>query len=195
MFDAASARHTLLMLPLAFQPFLVRFVALAALGTVIFGLIRALASNFSTHHLAHSVILAVAFGLLVGAGLAYAQQTLHNTLLVAVAGLDTSQRSQVIAAVNRGVIPSDPAVRTAAIRCGSAFLRVRSAAELRRNERQSWIATGLAVVACIGLGLTHGRLYYLGVALLLVVALPLTSLRQRRIERNVARLSQGLALE
>jgi hypothetical protein len=123
----------------------------------------------------------------------YAGRAMRTALTEAVAGLDENERSQAIAAVRHGVVPTDPRVRSAAIRLGSTYLGDQSADQLKRRERRVW--TKLAIYVPIGLTVAvtspswSSTLYWLALVLLLVVMLPLGVLRTRRIQRNVALLA------
>jgi hypothetical protein len=141
-----------------------------------------------------TVVSAVFFGVVVGGLMTLRSQAMHKELVEAVAGLDQSERSDAIAAVTHGGMPTDPPVRSSAMRLGSAYLGHRSAEQLKRLEQLSWIMMAVLVAMCIaGAALTirEQRLYFLLLALLLAVAMTLAVLRTRRIQRNVALLAEG----
>ena len=110
-------------------------------------------------------------------------------------GLDTTERSQAIAAITHGVVPTDPTARSSAIRLGAAYLGGKSDDQLNRQERQTWMVLAFLIAVAIAAAAMNSSkycgLYYLALVLLPVVALPLGLLTTRRIQRNVALLSEG----
>jgi hypothetical protein len=183
--------YSLILLRLTLQPFWVRFVFWAAYAAVIWLM---LASPISRSPMSSTVIFAVALGALS----TYQGRATHNALAEAVSGLDESQRSQAIAAVTRGVMPADQRVRSAAIRLGAGYLRGKSADQLKRYERRAWIAWMVLVVVAASLialpvmsSSTPVGLRVLAAVLLLLILLPLAQLSTRRIQRNVALLTEG----
>ena len=144
-----------------------------------------------------TVVFSLFFGVALAAFLTYGSQATHKALTEAVAGLDKTERSQAIAAVTRGVVPADPTVRSSAIRLGTAYLGNKSAAQLKRGERQNWIVFAFLIALAIAMAVTnstkYGVLFYTALALLLVAALLLGVLTTRRVQRNVALLSEGTA--
>jgi hypothetical protein len=138
--------------------------------------------------------------LCVGVGLAlfliYQRQPIHKALVEAVAGLDKTERSRAIAAITRGVAPADPTVHSSAIRLGLAYLGGRSADELKRQERRTWMVLVFLVVVGIAEAVMNphdgAALFFLALVLLAVTVLPLGLLRTRQIQRNVALLTERL---
>ncbi len=139
-----------------------------------------------------TVIAAIFFGVFLAASFTYGTQRMHTALTEAVGGLDQAERSQAIAAVTHGVVPTDQKVRSAAVRLGWAYLGGKSADQLKRQERRTWIASAVLVAAGIGLAImdSEQRLYFLVLVLFLLVVLPLGVLRTRRIQHNVALLGE-----
>jgi hypothetical protein len=111
-----------------------------------------------------------------------------------VAGLDEAERSQAIAAVTHGVVPADPTVRSSVTRLGAAYLHHRSADQLKRQERGTWILLAILVAVSVAgaVMFSQQRLDLLVLLLIAVVVLPLGVLRGRRIQRNVALLGEHL---
>jgi hypothetical protein len=129
------------------QPFWVR----ALVYGVAFGAFFGLYTSFSSPPRVLSTVTAtlvagVAFGLLM----AYQGQSLYNDMTAAVAGLDATGRSQAIATVTDGGVPTDSAVRNSALRLGRTHLGLRSDAQLSRREWRTWLMLpvfgGLAVL-------------------------------------------------
>jgi hypothetical protein len=117
-----------MMVRLALQPPWVRFLVLAPVLAALFGA----ATSLPLRHVWYTAISAIFFGVVVAGIAAYGrnQAAQHEAMVEAVAGLDKSERSEAIAAVTRGIVPTDPTVRSAASRLGSAFLRHKSAGQL-----------------------------------------------------------------
>jgi hypothetical protein len=90
-------------------------------------------------------------------------------------------------------VPADPTARPSAIGPGSAYLGGKSTAELKRRERQTWVVIAILVaVAIAGAVLessVYARLYFLTLGLLVAIALPIAMGRGRRIQRNLALLT------
>ena len=119
---------------------------------------------------------------------------MHRGALEAVSGLDQAQRSQAIDAVLHGAVPADPDVHASATRLGRVFLRNKSAEQLKRAERWSWLTVGVLIALAVAAAVTNfadERVFYLAVAVLAVIVLPFLSLSMRRIQRNVALLAGG----
>ncbi len=87
-------------------------------------------------------------------------------------------------------LPADPDVRASAARLGRAYLRNKSADQLRRTQIWSWITVGALVVAGVGGAVVFGddRLSFVVLVVLAAVLLPLSVINARRIQRNVAQL-------
>ncbi len=182
-------------LRLALLPFSVRFVVTAALFAVFWG-VTSLMSRSLSGSIPGTVFSALFFGVGLAALFSYRGRATYKALTEAVAGLDTTERSQAIAAVTHGVVPTDPTVRSSAIRLGAACLGGTSADQLKRQERHTWMFLGFLVALCIAavvMNFNGDRLLYLALALFLVVVLALGPRRTRRIQRiqrNVALLSE-----
>ena len=142
-----------------------------------------------------TAIFSLFFGIALGAYFVYAGRAAHKAVTEVADGLDKPVRSQAIGAITHGVFPSDPTVRSAAMRLGRAYLGGRSANELKRHERQTWIAMTVLVATVIAMAVVnsggHHGLYFVALALFLVVATSLGVIRTRRIQRNVALLAEG----
>lgn len=103
-------------------------------------------------------------------------------------------RSQAIDAVSRGVVPTDPDVRASAIRLGRVWLRNKSAEQLKRAEIWTWITFGLLTalsVVAAAVNFNSDRLFYVVLALLSAMLLPFTLRNSRRVQRNIALLTEG----
>ena len=176
---------------LVLQPAWVRFLVWAPLLAVAWGLWV----SFASHSIQATITSALYFGIFVGAAFTYMTQNMHKALNESIAELSHAERSAAIAAVLHGRRLSDTRVRLAAIKLGRASLGGRSPDQLKRQERQSWIASailvtlGIAAAATSFLGLD--RVYYLALVFLGAVVLPFGVLSVRRIQRNVALLSEG----
>ncbi len=174
-----------LMLRLALQPFWVRFVVSAVYASVILGLVISLTSRDPILWIIVTVTCAA---------LATSQgQATHN----AAGGLDKRARSQVVAAVTRGVVPANQRARSAAIRLGTAYLGGKSAEQLKRQEPLTWMMVLVVAVVFTALAVmnssAHPGLAYLAAVLLLLGVLPVLPLglwSTRRIQRNVALLTE-----
>ena len=173
------------------MPFSVRFVAAVALFSVVIGVANWLLWSQSSIWV--TVIVALASGVGFAALTSYLGRVTQTALVEAVSGLDKTERSQAIDAVNRGIMPADPTVRSSAILLGTAYLGHKSADQLKRQERQTWILLAflvpLTIVSAVTSSAKYGGLYYAVLLLLLVIALPFRVLATRRIQRNVAALS------
>jgi hypothetical protein len=173
-----------LMLRLALQPFWVRFVVWAVDAAVILGLVISLTSR--------SPIIWIIVTVTSGAIAAHQGEATRN----AVGGLDKRARSQAVAALTRGVVPANQRVRSAAIRLGTAYLRGKSAEQLKRQEPLAGMVAVFAATIFVTLAVmnssAHAGLAYLSAVLLLlgVLPLPLGLLSARRIQRNVALLTE-----
>jgi hypothetical protein len=142
-----------------------------------------------------SVIWLLAVGVFFGLAIAYTGQSTYTALTEAVAGLDDTGRSLAVAAVTEGAVPADSDVRASALRLGAAYLGWKSDAQLKRRERQTWLM--LVVLAALSIVMitisagTYESLCFAVLLVLLIVTMPLGVLRMRRIQRNVAVLSEG----
>lgn len=132
-----------------------------------------------------------------GLAMAYYTQPTHAEMTEAVSGLDPTGRADAVKAVTVGRAPGDPTVRRAAIRLGHAHLRNRSDAQLKRDERRTWLVVGLFAVVATAVTVTSSsaaQAIVTGVLLTLcLAALPLGALRIRKIQRNIARLTESAA--
>jgi hypothetical protein len=176
---------------LILQPAWLRFLVWAPLLAVIWG---ALTSFQSRAEVESTILSAIVFGAAVAGYFTVTTQGIHRGALAAVSGLDQTGRAQAIDAVLHGVVPADPEVRASATRLGRQYLRNKSADQIKRAELTSWLTIGvfiaLAIAAAVA-NFANERLFYLAVAVLSAIALPLSVLRMRRIQRNVALLAEG----
>lgn len=183
---------------LALEPFWARFLVLMPVYAVFFGVLTYFEPDSLTKSLLRSVGLALFFGVTVAGFVAYQGKATHKRAVEAVAGLDKTERSQAIAAITGGVVPADPAVRYAAVRLGSAYLGGKSVDEQKRRERRAWITSAIIVALMIVWAVTqtsaYATVYFLALGLIVAIALPLSLLRGRRLQRNYAQLSEGLPL-
>jgi hypothetical protein len=180
-----TAVYGSLMLRMALQPFWLRFMVWAVYAAVILGLVISLTSRSPIIWLMVTV---------TSAGLAaYQGQATHN----AAGGLDNQGRSQAVGAVTGGFVPANQRVRSEAIRVGTAYLRGKSAEQLKRQEPLTWMVVVFAATIFIALAVmnstAHPGLASLSAVLLLsgvLPVLPLGLLSTRRIQRNVALLTE-----
>ena len=181
---------------LALQPLWLQLLVSVPLLTVLFGSMVHFKSYPPTESVGSSAISAVIFGVAMSVLLAYQGGSTRKALVEAVSGLDAAQRSQAIAGVTDGVVPADPTVRHAAVRLGSAYLRGKTVDQLKRQERRGWITTAIVVVLFILAAVTQSSAYqtlwYLAIGLFTAIALPISVLRDRRLQRNYAQLAESL---
>ena len=176
---------------LILQPPWLRFLVWALFLAVVWG---ALTSFQSRSEIESTILSAIFFGAALAGFLTATTQGMHRGALDALSGLDQAERSQAIDAVLHGVVPADPEVRASATRLGRVCLRNKSADQLKRAERWTWLTIGILValdVAAAVANFANERLFYLAIALLVVIALPFALRNMRRIQRNVARLAGG----
>jgi hypothetical protein len=140
-----------------------------------------------------TVLSAICFGAALGGYFTIATQSVHREALEAISGLDPAGRSRSIDAVMHGAVPEDPDVRASATRLGRALLRNKSADQLRRGEIWTWVmfVVGLAAVAGAAAIFANDRLYFLVLGLFWAVVIPISVVRSRRFQRNVALLAGG----
>ena len=131
-------------LRLILQPAWLRFTVWAAFLAVWWGLFTSLQPGYE---LESAVLSAIVFGGAVGGYLTVTTQSIHRAALVAVSGLNQLERSEAINAVLRGGEPADRDVRASAARLGRAYLRDKSADQLRCAQIWSWITVGALVAA------------------------------------------------
>jgi hypothetical protein len=177
-------------LRLILQPAWVRFSVWATFLALWWGVFTSLQSGYEFEG---AMLSAIVFGGAVGGYFTVATQGMHRAALVAVSGLDDSERSEAINAVLRGGTPAHPDVRAAAARLGKAYLRNKSPDQLRRTRFWSWI-TIAALVAAGTAGaaeFTEDRLSFVVLVVLAAVLLPLSVVNARRIQHNVAELSRA----
>jgi len=175
---------------LILQPAWLRFVVWAFFLAVTWGALTTLESRVEIES---NILSAIFFGAIIAGFLTATTQATHREALEALSGLDQAGRSQAIDAVSRGVVPTDPDVRASAIRLGRVWLRNKSADQLKRAEIWNWITFGLlvaAAVAAAAVNFNGDRLFYGVLALLSAILLPFTSRNSRRIQRNVALLTE-----
>jgi hypothetical protein len=177
-------------LRLILQPAWVRFVVWALVLAVWWGLFTSLQSSYEFES---AVLSAIVFGAALGGYFTLTTQGMHRAALESVSGLDRSGRSGAINAILRGVAPADPDVRASAVRLGRIYLRNKSPDQLRRAQFWSWITVGVLVAAVVAgaVAFDDDRLSFVVLAALAAILLPVSLLNARRIQRNVALLTQG----
>jgi hypothetical protein len=173
---------------LSMQPFWVR----ALLYGVGFGVFDYLAwPSGSLGKLIGTLVAGLVFGL----AMAFQGQTMYTELTEAVAGLDETERAEAVTAVSDGGVPADSTVRNVAIRLGRTLLRRKTDAQLKRQEWWTWLMMVVFLGLAIFLVSTSRSGYEAAVAVVLalfcLIMTPLTVVRQRRTQRNVALLSEG----
>jgi hypothetical protein len=137
-------------------------------------------------------------GIITGSGFGlfmhYQLRAWYGSINEAVAGLDESERSQVVNAITHGPVPADPSLRLAAMKLGSAYLGGRSADQLKRRDRQTWILyvflVGFSIAEAVLAPSPYVSIYFVALGLLLVVTLPVSLRRGRRLRHNIARLAE-----
>lgn len=178
---------------LALQPLWLQLLVSVPLLAVFFGVMVHFRSYPPSESVGRSAISALIFGGTIAVLLAYRGGSTRKALVEAVAGLDEAKCSQAIAAFTDGIVPADPTVRHAAVRLGSAYLRGKTVDELRRQERRGWISVTIVVVlftvAAVMQSSAYQTLWFLALGLLTAIALPFSILRNRRLQRNYARLA------
>jgi hypothetical protein len=179
-------------LRLSMQPFWVRVLVNGVPFGLFYGLVLRLQSASSVLSTVITILLSgVGFGLLM----AYQGKTVYTELTEAVAGLDETGRSEAIRAVSHGVIPANSAVRNAAIRIGKAYLRRKTDVQLKREEWWTWLLTlffvGLAIYFMATSSSKYEAAYWVVLALLGAIGMPLGVVRRRRIQRNIALLTES----
>jgi hypothetical protein len=174
---------------LILQPAWLRFVVWASFLAVTW---CALTTLESRDEIESNILSAIFFGAIVAGYLAGTTQATHRGALAALSGLDQAGRSEAIDAVSHGVVPADPDVRASAIRLGRVWLRNKSADQLKRAELWTWLAFGVLIGltgAAAVMDFNSDRLFYVVLALLSAIALPVSLRNSRRIQRNVALLT------
>lgn len=178
----------------ALLPPWVRFLVWASVFAAYWFAFTRFASASMPESLWRTAIFSLFFGIALGAYFVYAGRAMHKAVTEAANGLDKTERSQAIGAITRGAFPSTPTVRSAAMRLGQAYLGGKSADELKRRKRQTWIAMAVLVATLIAMAVVnfggHHGLYFVALALFLVVATSLGVMSTRRIQRNVALLAE-----
>jgi hypothetical protein len=173
------------------QPAWLRFVVWAALLAVGWGALTTLESRVEIES---NILSAIFFGAIVAGFFTATTQVTHRGALEALSGLDQKGRSRAIDAISHGVVPADPDVRASAIRLGRLWLRNKSADQLKRAEIWTWITFGLLFGAAVAAAVTNfnsDRLFYAVLAVLAAILPPISLLNSRRIQRNVALLTEG----
>lgn len=130
------------------------------------------------------VVCCVVFGGLV----AYGQRRYAGRYADALAGLDGEQRWAAITAVNRGPVPTDPAVTAAAVRLGAVLA---DAQRVVTNRAKLYVALAvLWALLAIGSFVTRNA----GLGVLYAVVAVLTALTPPLQRRSVRRLEERMAL-
>jgi hypothetical protein len=181
---------------IALRPAWLRFLEQAVYFAVFWAAGKSALSSSPAADIWHTVIEGFIIGVTFAAILQYQRRPMYRGFVEAVDGLDRTERSQAIGAINHGVVPTDATVRSAAIRLGLAYLGGRSTEQLKRQHRQNWIFLAFVVPVMIACAVLESglpaKLYFLAVGLFLALVLPLVVRRDRRIQRNVALLTEGL---
>jgi len=174
--------------PLVMRPAWLRFVVWASFCAVAWGLFTSLEASYDVEG---AILSAIVFGAALGGYSTIATQGVHRAAVQAMSGLDQAGHSQSIDAVLHGSVPHDPDVRAAAARLGRALLRNKSADQLQRTEKWTWVlyALGLAAIAWSVTSSSDDRRYFLVLGLIWAIGIPISVIRSRRIRRNVARLA------
>ncbi|WP_428339789.1 hypothetical protein [Mycobacterium sp.] len=181
-----------MLLRLAMQPFWVRALVYGASFGVLYGLFS-LTDGLQT--VPSAVVSTLFTSVVYGTVMAFAVRSVHTEMTEAVAGLDAGGRSKALAAVSDGVVPADAAVRNAAIRIGNAYLRQKTGAQLKREEWWIWLAmlffVGIAIWLAAMSSSVCGAAVGVVVVLLGLIVFPLGVVHRRKIQCNVALLTQG----
>ena len=179
-------------LRLILQPAWVRFTVWALFLAAWWALFTRLQRGYEFEG---TVLSAIVFGGALGGYLTVSTQGMHRAALVAVSGLNQSERSEAINAVLRGPPPVDADVRASAARLGRAYLRNKSATQLRRTQIWSWITIAALVAAGVAgaVAFSDDRLSFVVLVVLAAAVLPLLLIDGRRVQRNVAALAQAQA--
>lgn len=177
--------------PLVLRPAWLRFIVWATVAAIGWGLFTSLQSSYE---LESTVLSAIVFGALLGGYSTITTQNVHRAAVEAISGLDPAGRSQSIAAVMHGPVPHDPDVRAAATRLGRALLRNKSADQLRRTEMWTWVmyVILLVAIAWAATSFSKDRLYFVVLGVIWAIGMPISVIRHRRVQRNVALLADGL---
>ena len=176
---------------LILQPAWLRFLVWALLFAAVWG---ALTSFQSSAEIESTILSAIFFGAAFAGYLTATTQGMHRGALEALSGLSQAERSQTINAVLRGVVPADPELRASATRLGRVYLRNKSADQLKRAQRWTWLTSGVFIalaIAAVVANFANERVFYLAAVLLFATTLPFSLLSMRRIQRNVALLAGG----
>lgn len=177
-------------LRLILQPPWLRFAVWAPWFAVLWG---GLTSLQSRAEIESTILSAIFFGAAFAGFLTATTQGVHRGGLAALAALSQPERTRAIDAVSHGTVPADPEVRASAIRLGRAFLRNKTADQLKRAEIWIWVTFGILFALSVAAAVTNfanERLFYVVLAVLSALVLPLTSRNSRRLQRNVALLTE-----
>ena len=182
-------------LRLALAPNPVRFLVMAVYWTVFWTLGTSLAWGPPDTDIRITAIVSLVSGLVFAFLLVGWSRPRHEQLVDAVAGLDRVGRSEAITAVTRGVVPADPAVRSSAIRLGTAFLGDTSVQELKRQELFAWAGLAFFTVMLTPIAMfapgSHPGLFFFALALLVLLACWLDARSTRRVLHNVTLAERG----
>lgn len=163
-----------------------RWLVSAVLAGFIAAPIVALATPRAAHAMGwtRGLLVLAGFSLIIGALAAVVQEPICRSYAAALAGLSWPQRQQAVRALRRGGVPTDPAVRTAAVRVGELFVastRPRS----RLQASSGWWVPGLwlvlALLEVVG-GDMRRAVLWAGLAVVTVILSAQSWYRRRRIQ-------------
>jgi hypothetical protein len=127
----------------------VRFVAAVALFSVVIGVANW--HLWSQSSIWVTVIVALASGVGFAALTSYLGRVTQTALVEAVSGLDKTERSYAIDALNRGIVPGDPTVRSWATLLGTAYLATSLLISSNaRSAKPGFIGVPRSVDHCLG---------------------------------------------
>ena len=173
---------------LVVAPWWVRWLVSASVFAVLLVAIFAwVISGFVSTGWPWALVSVVVFSLIVTALTTLAQRPISDSYAPAIAGLNLSQRKQVVRALRRGEVPVDPQVLAAAIRVGTLSLAYHRRVP-DRQRKLAWCVPALWVVAGIlqfvG-GSVGGGLTWTGLAVLIAARLAWASYRVRRLPERL----------
>jgi hypothetical protein len=135
------------------------------------------------------VVFAVIVGAAFGGLMSAITQPAHRTYLSAVAGLGPEDRQRAAAALRTGEVPTDPAVRAAAITLGQSFLTSGT------SPTQRLVLNVIVAVAFLGAGIAFltdddARVgaFWIALSVLYVAAALWERYNRQRAQRNLEKL-------